>query len=59
MPQHIFLCWQSDIANAVGRSFVETCLERAIAELAADPMSQRGRDGLQTIFELGLAALQD
>lgn len=36
MPQHIFFSWQSDTPNAVGRSFVETCLERAIAELVAD-----------------------
>jgi hypothetical protein len=36
MPRHIFFSWQSDTTNAVGRSFVETCLERAIAELAAD-----------------------
>ncbi|HEV2562407.1 MAG TPA: hypothetical protein VGT78_09725 [Rhizomicrobium sp.] len=36
MPQHVFFSWQSDTPNAVGRSFVETCLERSIAELVAD-----------------------
>jgi hypothetical protein len=36
MPQHIFFSWQSDTPNAVGRSFVESCLERAIGELVAD-----------------------
>jgi hypothetical protein len=36
MPHHIFLSWQSDTANRVGRSFIETCLGRAIGELQAD-----------------------
>jgi len=36
MPHHIFFSWQSDTANQVGRSFIETCLGRAIGELQAD-----------------------
>lgn len=36
MPQHIFFSWQSDAHNRVGRSFIETCLERAIRTLRAD-----------------------
>jgi hypothetical protein len=36
MPHHIFFSWQSDTANRVGRSFIETCLGRAIGELQAD-----------------------
>ena len=36
MPQHIFFSWQSDVPNRVGRSFVETCLKRAIRLLQAD-----------------------
>lgn len=36
MPHHIFFSWQSDIPNRVGRSLIETCLERAIAVLQAD-----------------------
>ena len=36
MPRHIFFSWQSDTANRIGRSFIETCLGRAIGELQAD-----------------------
>jgi hypothetical protein len=36
MPHHIFFSWQSDTRNRVGRSFIETCLGRAIGELQAD-----------------------
>jgi hypothetical protein len=36
MPRHIFFSWQSDTPNRVGRSFIETCLERTIGELQAD-----------------------
>lgn len=36
MPEHIFFSWQSDVHNRVGRSFIETCLERAIRTLQAD-----------------------
>jgi|GEM_PF-1182748 len=36
MPHHIFFSWQSDTSNRVGRSFIETCLGRAIGELQAD-----------------------
>ena len=35
MPLHIFFSWQSDVANRVGRNFIEKALERAIAELKA------------------------
>lgn len=36
MPHHIFFSWQSDTLNRVGRSFIQTCLERAIVRLQAD-----------------------
>lgn len=36
MTHHIFFSWQSDTPNRVGRSFIETCLGRAIGELQAD-----------------------
>ncbi len=36
MTHHIFLSWQSDTPNAVGRNLVERCLERAIGTLQAD-----------------------
>jgi len=36
MPHHVFFSWQSDTPNRVGRSFIETCLGRAIGELQAD-----------------------
>ncbi len=36
MPHHIFFSWQSDTLNRVGRSFIQTCLERAIGSLQAD-----------------------
>lgn len=36
MTHHIFFSWQSDMPNGVGRSLVETCLERAIGTLQAD-----------------------
>lgn len=36
MTHHIFFSWQSDIPNPVGRSFIETCLDRAIAEVVGD-----------------------
>ena len=36
MPQHVFFSWQSDTGNRVGRSFIETCLDRAIRTLKAD-----------------------
>jgi hypothetical protein len=36
MTHHIFFSWQSDTPNRVGRSFIETCVGRAIGELQAD-----------------------
>lgn len=36
MVHHIFFSWQSDTPNAVGRSMIEACLERAIGLLQAD-----------------------
>ncbi|MGJ4898644.1 hypothetical protein ACQR2B_28035 [Bradyrhizobium oligotrophicum] len=36
MTHHIFFSWQSDTPNAVGRSMIEACLERAIGLLQAD-----------------------
>ncbi len=36
MAHHIFFSWQSDTPNAVGRSMIEACLERAIGLLQAD-----------------------
>jgi len=36
MTHHIFFSWQSDIANTVGRTFIQSCLEGAIAALQAD-----------------------
>lgn len=36
MIHHIFFSWQSDTPNAVGRSMIEVCLERAIGKLQAD-----------------------
>lgn len=36
MVHHIFFSWQSDTANAVGRSMIEKCLERAIGQVQAD-----------------------
>ena len=36
MPQRIFFSWQSDTRNRVGRSIIETCLDRAIRTLQAD-----------------------
>ena len=36
MVHHIFFSWQSDTPNAVGRSMIEACLERAIGQLQAD-----------------------
>lgn len=36
MTLHIFFSWQSDTPNGVGRSLIEDCLEKAIAELKAD-----------------------
>ena len=36
MTHHIFFSWQSDTPNRLGRSFIETCLGRAIGELQAD-----------------------
>ncbi|SFJ75219.1 hypothetical protein SAMN05216304_113104 [Bosea sp. OK403] len=36
MAYHIFFSWQSDTPNAVGRSMIEACLERAIGLLQAD-----------------------
>ncbi|TCQ13206.1 hypothetical protein [Rhizobium sp. PP-CC-3G-465] len=36
MTHHIFFSWQSDTPNGVGRSLIETCLERAIGVLQAD-----------------------
>jgi hypothetical protein len=36
MTHNIFFSWQSDTANRVGRSLIETCLERAIGALQAD-----------------------
>lgn len=36
MPHHLFFSWQSDTSNRVGRSLIETCLERAIGVLQAD-----------------------
>jgi len=36
MPHYVFFSWQSDIQNRVGRAFVQSCLDRAIAELQAD-----------------------
>lgn len=36
MTHHIFFSWQSDTPGRVGRSFIETCLGRAIGELQAD-----------------------
>src|SRR5271170_842276 len=36
MPHHVFFSSQSDTPNRVGRSFIETCLGRAIGELQAD-----------------------
>jgi hypothetical protein len=34
-PHHIFFSSQSDTPNRVGRSFIESCLKRAISELQA------------------------
>jgi hypothetical protein len=36
MVHHIFFSWQSDTPNAVGRTMIEACLERAIGQLQAD-----------------------
>ncbi|WCK21764.1 hypothetical protein [Agrobacterium tumefaciens] len=36
MTHHIFFSWQSDTPNGVGRSLIETYLERAIGTLQAD-----------------------
>jgi hypothetical protein len=36
MTDHVFFSWQSDTPGNVCRSFIETCLERAIGELRAD-----------------------
>ncbi len=36
MAAYVFYSWQSDLPNAVGRSFVERCLEAAIKRLNAD-----------------------
>lgn len=36
MVHHIFFSWQSDTPNAVGRTMIEACLERAIGHLQAD-----------------------
>jgi hypothetical protein len=36
MPHTSSFSWQSDIPNRVGRSLIETCLERAIGVLRAD-----------------------
>jgi len=36
MVHHVFFSWQSDTPNAVGRSMIEACLERAIGLLQAD-----------------------
>lgn len=36
MVHHIFFSWQSDTPNAVGRSMIEACLERAIGLLQTD-----------------------
>jgi hypothetical protein len=36
MPHRIFFSWQSDTPNAVGRTMIEACLERAIGTLQAD-----------------------
>jgi hypothetical protein len=36
MPLRIFFSWQSDTPNAVGRTMIEACLERAIGTLQAD-----------------------
>jgi hypothetical protein len=36
MTHHVFFSWQSDIPNRIGRSFVQSCLERAIGVLQAD-----------------------
>jgi hypothetical protein len=36
MPHRIFFFWQSDTSNAVGRTMIEACLERAIGALQAD-----------------------
>ncbi|WP_315810786.1 hypothetical protein [Bradyrhizobium sp. SZCCHNR3107] len=36
MPHHLFFSWQSDTPNSVGRTLIETCLERAIGVLQAD-----------------------
>ncbi len=36
MTHHVFFSWQSDIPNNVGRTFIQSCLQRAIAALQAD-----------------------
>jgi hypothetical protein len=36
MAHRIFFSWQSDTPNAVGRTMIEACLERAIGTLRAD-----------------------
>ena len=62
--QTVFYSWQSDLPNATNRSFIESCLEKAIKELRAeglihiDPSPDRDTQGVpgspdiaETIFE--------
>lgn len=36
MTYRIFFSWQSDVSNGIGRSFIQSCIERAIRALKAD-----------------------
>lgn len=62
--QTVFYSWQSDLSNATNRSFIQSCLEKAIKELRAegaihiDPSPDRDTQGVpgspdiaETIFE--------